>query len=91
MAITIEKIESRASYEVYDVVTTLNGDQVVTIPLHRRRSPDWVAITHREVGSQLWTLTSQSAASVVLSRGALGGSANRQLQVTVFWSERHGN
>lgn len=91
MAITITKLLGRASVEVYDVITTLNGDDTVTITHNRNRATNWAAVTLREDSAQLWVLDSQTRNAVVFKRAAAGGSANVQLQATLHWPQRHGN
>lgn len=92
MAVSSTKVFSSASMEVYDVISTANGDTTATLTHARGREPDYVSLVTRETTAELWVLTSKSKTTVVCSRaGVAGGSANVQLTATLHWAERHGS
>ncbi len=91
MAVTETKVFSRAGVQVWDIISTVNGDTTATLNHAAGRIPDYVTLTSRQTTAELWTLTSKTLQNVVLTRaGVAGGDAGVQLTAIVHWSERHG-
>ena len=93
MAVSQTRVYSRAHAQVWEVISTADGDTTCTITHARGRIPDEVFLTPRLVGNELWSLDSKSKTNIVLKRTGAGvgsGDPAVQLSVLIGWNERRG-
>lgn len=96
MAITVTRILNRPGIMSFDITTTADGDDNISLVHGKSSPPVSVEVTDRLTGLSKWRL-GQPAAQVngttVVRKGVSGGSGDPGIQctATLIWPQRHGN